>query len=140
MRYWDSSALVALLLDQADSPRRKAQLGEDPQVITWWGSKVECAFALNRLLREGALEQEHFEQVDKQLQIFAAAWIETQATEKLRQRALRLLRVHDLRAADALQLAAALIACEENPNRLPFLSSDARLSQAAAREGFPVLP
>jgi hypothetical protein len=50
------------------------------------------------------------------------------------------LALHDLRAADALQLAAALIACDEQPALLPFVTLDRRLADAARREGFRVLP
>jgi len=64
----------------------------------------------------------------------------TQPTNKLRQRALRLLRLHPLSTADALHLAAALVASEENPHTLPFVCSGKRLAEAAAKEGFPVLP
>ena len=59
-------------------------------------------------------------------------------SERVRQRALRLLRVHPLRAADALQLAAALVAASEEPADLELVSSDARLSAAARQEGFVV--
>lgn len=44
------------------------------------------------------------------------------------------------RAADALQLAAALIACDEQPSLPPFVALDHRLADAARREGFRVLP
>jgi hypothetical protein len=54
--------------------------------------------------------------------------------------ALRLLRNHPLRAADALQLAAALIASEETPQTLEFICLDDRLALAARREGFTVIP
>jgi len=57
----------------------------------------------------------------------------------LRDAARRLLRVHDLRAADALQLAAALAAAEGRPMTLTLLCLDDRLGAAAEREGFPVL-
>lgn len=41
---------------------------------------------------------------------------------------------------DALQLAAAIVAAEHEPASLPFVSLDERLNDAAAREGFQVLP
>jgi predicted nucleic acid-binding protein len=56
----------------------------------------------------------------------------------VRQTAIRLLRVHPLRTADALQLAAAIAAAEDHPATLPFVTLDERLAQAAEREGFPV--
>ncbi len=139
MRYWDSSALIPLFVQEEDTACRQSHLNEDPQIVTWWGSKVECASAFNRLFREGTLSQNEFELIKNRLDQFASTWIETQATEKLRQRALRLLSVHTLRAADALQLAAALIASEECPQTLSFLCSDARLISAAKKEDFRVL-
>ena len=53
---------------------------------------------------------------------------------------MRLLQTHSLRAADALQLASALVASQEDPSRLPFMSFDNRLIRAAKREGFVVNP
>ncbi len=58
----------------------------------------------------------------------------------MRDQAGRLLRLHPLRAADALQLAAAIIACEHQPESLPLVTLDQRLAEAARREGFAVLP
>jgi len=56
---------------------------------------------------------------------------------KVRSRALRLLEVHPLRAADACQLAAALVATQEDPVNLTF---DKRLAEVAQKEGFTVNP
>jgi hypothetical protein len=52
--------------------------------------------------------------------------------------ARRLLRVHPLRAADSLQLAAAVLASEGRPSTLEFVCLDDRLGIAAQREGFRV--
>jgi predicted nucleic acid-binding protein len=140
MRFWDSSALIPLFVEQDDTRSLLSLIGEDPHVIVWWGSQVEFASAFNRLLRQEAIDQIEFEKLQQRFQALAASWIETQPTNKLRQRAIRLLRLHPLRAANSLQLAAALIACEENPQTLPFVCNDIRLREAAAKEGFPVLP
>ena len=140
MRYWDSSALLPLFVQEEETERCKTHLGADPQIVTWWGSRVECASAFNRLLREGIIEQTDFQQIQSKLDDLVSSWIETQPTEKLRRRALRLLHVHPLRAADSLQLAAALIACDENPHTLSFVCNDLRLRDAARQEGFHVLP
>ena len=74
-----------------------------------------------------------------QLGLLSASWLEIEPLEQVRKRAIRLLRVHPLRAADALQLAAALTAADEDPERLDLVSSYDRLSAAARREGFRVL-
>ncbi len=73
------------------------------------------------------------------LGLLAASWVEIEPVEQVRRRAIRLLRLHPLHAADALQLAAALTAADEDPQRLDVVSSDDRLSAAARREGFRVL-
>jgi hypothetical protein len=75
---------------------------------------------------------------EERLRQLESGWIEIEASQQVRLRAQRLLRVHPLRAADALQLAAALVACSQEPVALPFLSADHRLREAAAKEGFPV--
>lgn len=48
------------------------------------------------------------------------------------------MRLHPLRAADALQLAAALVLSDFEPRTLPFVTLDDRLASAARREGFEV--
>lgn len=111
----------------------------DPVIVTWWGSVVECASALNRLERDRRFEGGGLDRSMNQLGLLAASWLEIEPLERVRRRAIRLLRVHRLRAADALQLAAALTAAGEDPQRLDLVSSDGRLSAAARREGFAVL-
>ena len=139
MRYWDSSALVALLVAEPESARRFELLQQDPSVVTWWGSQLECASALNRLHREGALDARQLDQSLDQLRLLAATWLEIRPMQRVRNRAMRLLRVHRLRGADAVQLAAALTASREDPATLDIVCSDSRLSEAARREGFAVL-
>ena len=140
MKYWDSSALVALVVDEPRSAERRATIRLDPVIVTWWGSRIECTAALNRL------ELDHrFEEGDglgrsmAQLGLLAASWLEIEPRDQVYRRAVRLVRRHPLRAADALQLAAALMATGEHPERLDLVSSDDRLSAAARREGFRVL-
>jgi hypothetical protein len=66
--------------------------------------------------------------------------VEIQPGDELRAAAIRLLAVHPLRAADAMQLASALMWAGERPARSGFVSFDTRLREAAAHEGFLVLP
>ena len=74
------------------------------------------------------------------LDALAGEWSEVQPAKKVRQRAERLLRVHSLRAADALQLSSALVWAEESPSGLFFVCLDVNLREAAFKEGFTVLP
>lgn len=136
MTFWDSSALTPLLLEEADSDLRDAQLGKDPAVIVWYGTLAEIESALNRRKREGSLPRLEEQKARARLDLLTDAWIEVQPTTALRHRALRLLRTHPLRAADAFQLAAAIIVCEEKTKGFTFLTGDHRLRDAAEAEGF----
>jgi hypothetical protein len=69
----------------------------------------------------------------------AAAWHEVLPSDAVRRTAERLLRVHPLRAADSLQLSAAVIAANHDPATLEMVCFDRRLSAAARREGFVVI-
>lgn len=139
MRYWDSSALLPLLVREPATELRRFHLEQDPEVLTWWGTRVECVSALNRLLRDGLLDEEALERSNDGLELLASSWTEILPSERLRQRAMRLLRLHPLRAADALQLAAALVGSAEDPASLGFACADPRLNEAARKEGFRVL-
>lgn len=138
MRYWDASALVPLVVGEADTARREAQLREDAEIVTWWASRVECASALNRLARTGDMAEDQLAAALRKLDTLASGWIEVVPSDRLRARVLRLLRVHPLRAADALQLAACLAVCGDNPAHMVFLSADGRLLAAADKEGLTV--
>ena len=130
---------MALVVDEPRSAERLAIIRRDSVIVTWWGSRIECASALNRLERDHRFEGDGFDRSMGQLSLLAASWVEIEPLEQVRQRAIRLLRLHPLRAAGALQLTAALTASGEDPQRLDMVSSDDRLSAAARREGFKVM-
>lgn len=138
MRFWDSSAVIPLLVQEEQTSRRQAQLRDDPRMTVWWACRLECSSALNRLRRDGGLDEEGLARALGALEMLKDGWYEVLPTSELRARAMRLLRVHPLRAADSQQLAAALIATMENPSTLPFLTDDERLREAAQKEGFTV--
>jgi hypothetical protein len=66
-------------------------------------------------------------------------WHEVPPSPALRTLAVRLLRTHPLRAADALQLAAALSLGAALRRQLGFVCADDRLAAAAETEGLPVI-
>lgn len=140
MRFWDSSALVPLLLDEADAPDLRPFVHAEAPMVLWWATQVECTSAIARREREGALDLSDANDALSRLRTVAMSAAEVSPTEAVRLNARRLLRTHPLRAADALQLAAALAVAEDDPGALEFLCLDDRLKAAAAHEGFPVLP
>ena len=140
MRFWDSSAVIPLCLRERASQVVKELLKRDADVVVWWTTRIECISALSRRRREGTLASADELKARAILFALAPAWSEVQPTEGVRQRAERLLSIHPLRAADALQLAAALMWAQEAPQGLEFVCLDQNLREAALREGFSLLP
>jgi len=139
VKFWDASAIVPLLITEQTTRRLQALLAKDPAMLVWWGSEVECVSALARLEREGGLGPQALAVALKRLGQLATAWHEIDASDSVREAATRFVRVHPLRAADALQLAAAFLAAERRPATLEVITLDERLGAAAWKEGFTVI-
>lgn len=107
-------------------------------MLVWWATEVECVSAIARLERQNDLSPDATLVALERLDAVAEGWSEVQPVEAARRTAQRLLRVHNLRAADALQLAAAIVAAEGRPASLEIVTLDDRLTAAARREGFVV--
>jgi len=135
VRFWDSSAIVPLILAQPRSAEAREWLDEDGEVVVWWTTPVECASAIARLHRDGQLTATDERAARELLDALQRSWYEIQPGTACVIRALRLLRLHPLRAADALQLAAA-IEWAGSPPAGVLLTFDDRLQEAAGREGF----
>jgi hypothetical protein len=135
MRYWDASALVPLVVAEPSSDRLRG-LAHDGDIVTWWLSPVEIRSAIERRAREGALGASERQAALDTLVEVSGVWTEITAIAPVRERAYRLLAVHQLRAADAAQLAAALVAAGDRPTGHEFVCTDERLAAAAGREGY----
>lgn len=139
MRFWDSSGIVPLLARQALTTFAAATFEADPQITVWWGTPVECVSALARLEREAGITSEAMGAAVRRLRRISDAWDEVQPSVRIRDLAQRLLRSHNLRGADALQLAAAIEVAGDHAPALDFVCFDRRLAEAAGREGFPLI-
>src|SRR6266446_5765512 len=118
MRFWDASAIVPLLMTETSTKHLQALAARDPAVLVWWATEVECASAIARLERDGALDEPAVTEAFERLKQLAGAWHQVDPSDAVRETAVRFLRVHPLRAADALQLAAAFVAAERRPASL----------------------
>jgi predicted nucleic acid-binding protein len=126
LTYWDASALVPSIVREPSAALREEQLRGDPRMIVWWGSRVECASALNRLRSTGCAQPAALNRLRR-----SGALSDPHFRDAMR-------KLETLIAADAFQLAAALVASGEDTAKLPFLTGDDRLKEAAEREGFLV--
>ena len=139
MRFWDASAILPLIADEPSRERMLARFDEDAQILVWWGTPVEVVSALARREREGHLTSDEVADALTGFRHLVTSWHEIVPSDAVRRTAERLLRVHTLRAADSLQLAAAITAADHDPSTLEFVCLDERLSAAARREGFVVI-
>ena len=137
--FWDTSAVVPLCCFQPQSAQARQVARAYSRQVVWWGTVVEALSSLNRLTREGTLTPKDSGQAFARLDYLRGRWNEIQPTEEVRQRAERLLRIHNLRSADALQLAAALVWCGDHPQGRVLIGADGNLSDAAGAEGFTVV-
>lgn len=140
MKFWDSSAILPLCLHEPQTPNLKKICVRDGAVVAWWGTAVECYSAFARLRREQALSTADETQARTVLQVLMATWTEIEPSTAVRDQAGRVLLLHPLRAADAMQLAAAIVWANGQASGHEFVCLDHRLREAAQREGFTVLP
>jgi hypothetical protein len=140
MKFWDSSAIIPLCVDEVPTTRIKRLADEDSALVVWWATPIECYAALARHRREGMFTATDEGQAQRVLSLLCDRWTEIEPSREIREVAMRVLRLHSLRAADSLQLAAALIWAHGHASRHVFVSLDQRLREAASLEGFSVLP
>lgn len=138
MRFWDSSALVPLCLNSTQTKYCLDLFKKDPHIIVWCLTLNEIWSALCRQAKEQIISDDHLQTAKKRARQLSDSWSEVVIIEKARERSLRLMEVHGLKAADSLQLAAALIAADEQTRQFEFVSLDKRLILAAQKEGFVV--
>ncbi|MCL4814875.1 MAG: type II toxin-antitoxin system VapC family toxin [Vicinamibacteraceae bacterium] len=138
--FWDTSALVPVLFPEPRSADLAAVLGGDRGVTIWWGTPVECLSATYRRHREVPLPAPVLDAALLRLRALVEDADTVLPTDEVRRRAERLVAAHPLRAGDALQLASALIWCEDQPAGEAFVCLDDRLRDAARREGFTLIP
>ena len=139
MIFWDTSAVIPLVVDEPATAPLRAVWKRDSDMVVWWGTSVECASALTRVGRDGVLPDREVDVARDLLRTLASSWTEVLPTEGAREHAGRILLRHSLRAADALQIGAAMVWAGDRPRGHPFCTRDARLAEAARLEGFRVV-
>lgn len=139
MRFWDTSALLPLVVGEPQTTEAERWLREDAHVVVWTLTRVELLSALARRRRDDPSAARALARARREVLGAWEQWTEISAVEPVRRHAERLVETHPLRGADALQVAAAIVAAEERPETLEFVTFDVRQAEAADREGFRVL-
>ena len=138
MAFWDASAVVPLCCSQPATAQGRRLRRELKRMVVWWGTPIEARNAFARLVRERQLTVDERATAIRLLARLRVAWDEILPTEKIRSLAQDLPDTHGVRAADAAQLAAALVWCRERPKQRPFVCFDERLRTVATALGFSV--
>jgi predicted nucleic acid-binding protein len=136
--FWDSSALIPLCVQERASNKVKT-LAKQYAPVVWWATRVEIHGAIARLHRSGELDDAGRRAALNRLSVLSRGWREVLPSDRLRDQAGVLLDTYSLRASDSLQLASAMIWCQQRPARRRFVSSDLRLCEAAAQAGFLIV-
>ena len=139
MRFWDASALVPLFIKEASTPEVESWRAADPGITTWMMTRVEVVSAIARRKREWPELMALWNRAIRDVHEVTLRWTEIWDAAATRHHAERIIMKHPLRAADALQLGAALVAADGDPQSLELVTLDRRLAAAARQEGFPVL-
>ena len=139
MRFWDTSALVPVFVAERETRIVRRWFREDRVVVVWSLTRVELLSALARRRREDASAARRLAVTRRRIRAAWLRWTEVTAIDVVRRHAERLVETHPLRAADALQLGAALVVADQDPASLTFVTLDQRQADAAEREGFVVL-
>ena len=137
--FWDTSAIVPLCCFQeftfaARRARRRFSLS-----VVWWGTPVEVYSTIDRLKREGALTAEERDKAELDWETLYVRAGRIAPDDELLRLAISIPAVYNIRSADAFQLAAALIWCDQKPRNRPFICADKRLGGAASDAGFEVI-
>ncbi len=75
---------------------------------------------------------------EKRLEILEKVWTEIKPESRIKELARTFPKHHGLKAADSLQLAAALVWYKEIPKNKDFVSGDAKLLKVAEDVGFTI--
>jgi len=139
VRFWDTSALVPVVIVERETPRVRRWMLEDGDVVVWTLTRVELLSALTRRRRETPAAAQRLLAARREILAAWERWSEVSAVDLVRRQAERVVESHPLRAADALQIGAALVAAGDDPGALTFVTLDEAQAQAAEREGLRVL-
>jgi predicted nucleic acid-binding protein len=138
VKFWDTSAIVPLLVEEPATAAIQQAYRDDPLVLVAWTTAAECASAIARAEHDDLIDEAAATAAFDRLDDLAGAWREVEPSHDVRAAARRLLRVHRLRAADAVQLGSAILASQHKPGSIALVTLDDRLAAVARREGFVV--
>lgn len=136
--YLDTSSLVKLYLDETDSEKVREAVAEAELVVT---SRIACPEFHSALTRRRNSREISRKDYEKLCKAFDSDWERISVLDFDERQAGQLVRKHGLRGADAIHLSSVLQLVGGNEKLdIAFSSCDRKLNEAAAAEGFPLVP
>jgi predicted nucleic acid-binding protein len=135
--FWDTSALIPLCVHQKQS-KLASKLFAGYGIAVWWATPLEIISGLTRLARMKEITRDQFLVGKQREESLAQVWDIVSPSRSILIHARLLVGSYPLRAADALQMAAALGYFENSPKGKVFITADQRLADAADKGGFSV--
>jgi predicted nucleic acid-binding protein len=139
LRFWDSSAITPLLVNEPRSFEVLRLHADDDDVVAAAITPLEVASGLWRRRHNGVLTLSQHERAERRFALLSRTWREVAYSPDIIEIARDVLGRHALRSLDALQLASA-IWISSTDRKLPFVTLDEKLAVAAGTEGFAILP
>lgn len=133
--FFDTSALTKRYVEEEGSEQVRALCAQADSLGVSVLVFPELISTLCRLVREGRLSAEDYKSLKAAVQVDLSEADLCDVSQEIFEQAIRCLEAHSLRTLDALHVGSALI---YQPDL--FVSADRRQTEAADREGIPVLP
>jgi predicted nucleic acid-binding protein len=134
--FFDTSAIVPLCVAQQSSQKARQIYRSFARQVVAWAASIEATGAIYRAVRLGGLSESNARRALGRLAELEKRWSEIIAGDRVRSIAITVLSNYDLRAADAVQLASALVWCKEKPRNRSFVCFDRKLAAAVRAVGF----
>ncbi len=140
--YFDSSILLAALLDQPGKEALVPLWDNEPERVSSVLTEAECVTVLRRVAKAQPAElaeaflDARLEMLDRYLDGISLMGFDGEIARCLREEA----RLGACRTLDAVHLATAILIREQSQTTLALCSQDARMRRVAADLGFAVVP
>jgi uncharacterized protein len=139
MNYFDTSALIKHLVEEAGSERVETLIMAEPWLATSKVAYAEVHATLARKLREGALTSVAYQTIAHSFDSDWRVYLRIDLVDTLLALTRELVLRHPLRGFDAIHLASALRLRERTGEAVQFVASDERLLIAAKNEGLATI-
>lgn len=103
MIYWDTSAIIPLIIDESTSIKCNEVLANYPDHVTSFLTEVECHSAINRRIREGSISTNMFPNIISALDKILGSMTIVNMSPVITEESKRFLSSYNIRAFVSIQ-------------------------------------